>query len=142
MHFDIPLRKRIAIYARVSTSTESQENSLDSQINALEKIIKYNFNWVHIKTYSDVASGKNIKSRHEFIQMINDCFDGKRNGHLIIDQEQAEIVRLIFSLYLNGHSVISIIRELANQGISSPKGNEKWSKRSIETILNNEKYAG
>jgi Site-specific recombinases, DNA invertase Pin homologs len=64
------------------------------------------------------------------------------NGKLIIHEEQAKIVRLIFELYLQGHSIVSIIRELKTQDIKSPTGKDNWSKRSIETILTNEKYAG
>ena len=64
------------------------------------------------------------------------------SGNLIIDDEQAEVVRLIYSLYLDGHSVISIIRELEKRGIKSPMGKDKWAKRAIEVALENEKYIG
>lgn len=49
---------------------------------------------------------------------------------------------MIFDLYMEGHGVISIIRELAKQGIESPHGCERWSNRAIETMLDNEKYMG
>ena len=51
-------------------------------------------------------------------------------------------MRLIFDLYLKGHSVLSIIAELEKRGIKSPTGKDTWSKRSIETLLANEKYVG
>lgn len=63
-------------------------------------------------------------------------------GHLIVDPDQAEVVRLIFDLYLSGHSVLKIIRELQVRGIPSPTGKETWYKRSIETMLTNAKYTG
>ncbi|MBK5242617.1 recombinase family protein [Clostridium sp.] len=72
------------------------------------------------------------------------CFGYKHdeNGELIIDEEQAEVVRMIYDLYLNGLSVILIIRELESRNIKSPQGKDTWSKRAIQTILINEKYAG
>ena len=63
-------------------------------------------------------------------------------GHLIVDPDQAEVVRLIFNLYLSGYSVLKIIRELQARGIPSPTGKETWYKRSIETMLTNAKYTG
>ncbi len=35
-----------------------------------------------------------------------------------------------------------IINELENSSIKSPTGKEKWSKRTIQKILINEKYIG
>jgi DNA invertase Pin-like site-specific DNA recombinase len=63
-------------------------------------------------------------------------------GKLIIDEKQAKNVRWIFDLYLQGHSVVSIIRELKKRRVKSPSGNTVWSKRAIETLLANEKYVG
>jgi len=72
------------------------------------------------------------------------CYGYKKseNGHLAIDEKQAKNVRWIFDLYLHGHSVVSIIRELKKRRIKSPSGNAVWSKRAIETLLANEKYVG
>lgn len=64
------------------------------------------------------------------------------NGHLVIEPEQAAVVRLIFDLYLSGYSIVKIIRELEQRGISSPTGKETWCKRSIDTMLTNSKYTG
>ncbi len=65
-----------------------------------------------------------------------------KDGKLTIVEEEANTVRLIFDLYLKGYSILGIIRELIKQGIKSPTGLEHWSKRTIETILSNEKYTG
>ena len=72
------------------------------------------------------------------------CYGYKHNenGHLVIDEETAKNVKLIYDLYLSGQSVIGIIKELAKRKILSPKGKENWNKRSIEWILSNEKYTG
>ena len=55
---------------------------------------------------------------------------------------QAEVVRLIFSLYLEGKSVLGILSELEKKQIPSPTGKSRWCKRSIDTMLSNEKYVG
>lgn len=72
------------------------------------------------------------------------CYGYKHDedGHLVIDEEKAKNVKLIFDLYLSGQSVVGIIKELAKRKILSPKGKENWNKRSIEWILSNEKYTG
>lgn len=72
------------------------------------------------------------------------CYGYKHNenGHLVIDEEKAKNVKLIYDLYLSGQSVVGIIKELSKRKILSPKGKENWNKRSIEWILSNEKYIG
>jgi len=64
------------------------------------------------------------------------------DGNLIIDHAGAKNVQLIFDLYLQGKSVLGIISELERLGIKSPTEKERWSKRSIDVILSNEKYIG
>lgn len=63
-------------------------------------------------------------------------------GELVIDNGQAQVVRDIFRWYLGGDSVLGIIKKLSEAGMPSPTGKEKWSKRSIEKMLENEKYTG
>ncbi len=72
------------------------------------------------------------------------CYGYKHDeeGHLVIDEEKAKNVKLIFDLYLNGQSVVGIIKELEKQKILSPTGKEKWCKRTIDVMLSNEKYTG
>ena len=54
----------------------------------------------------------------------------------------AKNVQLIFNLYLRGESIVGIISELEKLGIKSPTGKDKWSKRTIDVMLSNEKYIG
>lgn len=72
------------------------------------------------------------------------CYGYKHNedGKLIIDEETAENVKIIFDLYLGGQSVLGIIKELEKRKIPSPTGKEKWCKRTIDVMLSNEKYTG
>lgn len=61
---------------------------------------------------------------------------------LIIDEEQAKVVRAIFDWYLEGLSIVGIIERLKSKGIKSPKGKDSWSKRAIESTLTRRKYTG
>lgn len=72
------------------------------------------------------------------------CYGYKHDedGHLVIDEEKAKNVKLIFDLYLSGQSVIGIIKELEKRKILSPTGKTKWCKRTIDVMLSNEKYTG
>lgn len=62
--------------------------------------------------------------------------------NLIIVLEEAEVVRLIFDLYLQGFSCLRIKRELESRKIKTTTGNEKWYASTIEKMLRNEKYMG
>nr|DAL21382.1 MAG TPA_asm: integrase [Caudoviricetes sp.] len=64
------------------------------------------------------------------------------DGELVIEPAQAQVVRDIYRWYIDGASILGIIKKLAEQGIPSPTGKEKWSKRTVEKLLANEKYIG
>lgn len=64
------------------------------------------------------------------------------DGSLVIEESEAKNVRLIFNLYLRGKSIIGIASELERLEIKSPTGKDKWSKRTIDVMLSNEKYIG
>lgn len=63
------------------------------------------------------------------------------NGEPEIIPEEAEIVKKIFSLYLDGYSVEKIAKHLNETGIPSRTGAE-WKKGTVQGILINEKYVG
>lgn len=64
------------------------------------------------------------------------------NGHLIIDSEQAEIVKRIYREYLEGSSMDKIADGLMADGILTGAGKTKWHTSTINKILRNEKYMG
>jgi len=70
--------------------------------------------------------------------------DGVR---LVVDPQQAAIVRRIFESYAAGHSMKRIAIEMNHEGIPSPqpqKGriSQSWSQASVHYILHNERYRG
>ena len=64
------------------------------------------------------------------------------DGKPEIIQEEAEIVREIFKIFLDGYSIENIGKTLENRKIHTKLGRKIWSKSVIKSILENEKYAG
>ena len=59
-----------------------------------------------------------------------------------IVEEQAEVVRRIYSSFLEGCTVRAIADQLTEEGIPTPAGKSKWRVSTIMSILQNEKYKG
>lgn len=229
--------KHVVIYARVSSNSMEQLESLKAQISGLVGFVSGYNNWKLVDIHIDIASSKKGSARPAFHKMIEECRAGltdivvvknisrlgrdtvevldaintlkeadvhiifrqeeldtltvgssllistieaytqaenetrsanikwgikqrasngslgfyrrkcygyvkDKNGDLVINEEQAAIVRLIFDLYLGGKSILGIVKELKERGIKSPTGKDNWPKRSIEEMLSNEKYIG
>lgn len=64
------------------------------------------------------------------------------NGELIVNPEEAKIVKWIFESYLSGFSLGKIADGLYEMGIKSPTGKDKWNREAIDKLLSNEKYVG
>ena len=64
------------------------------------------------------------------------------DGNPQIVEEEAEMVREIYNLYLSGMSLGDIADKLTARGILTPSGKEKWSISTVRSILSNEKYKG
>ncbi|WP_139314640.1 recombinase family protein, partial [Desulfosporosinus metallidurans] len=65
-----------------------------------------------------------------------------QEGELVIVPEEAEIVRLIFRLYLEGCSFEKIKEHLEKSGIKTVTGKDKWHVSTIAAMISNEKYMG
>ena len=63
-------------------------------------------------------------------------------GNLVIDPEQAEVVKRIYREYLDGYSMDKIAAGLEVDGILTGAGKTKWHTSTINKILRNEKYIG
>ncbi len=64
------------------------------------------------------------------------------NGQLIIDPDEAVVVRRIYREYLEGASLQQIGRGLETDGILTGAGKPKWRAETLQKILKNEKYIG
>ncbi|MCL1863968.1 MAG: recombinase family protein [Defluviitaleaceae bacterium] len=70
--YDLPLR--VTFYARVSTGSDEQANSLQNQIGYYSDFIKSIKAWTFVDGYIDEAlSGTSVTKRESFLQMIADA---------------------------------------------------------------------
>ena len=70
--------KKVCAYARVSTDSEEQQTSYNSQIKYYTDKIKSNPEWEFVGIYADEGiSGTQVKKRTEFMRMIEDALNGK-----------------------------------------------------------------
>lgn len=235
---DVPTKRKVAAYARVSTDSEEQLTSYAAQISYYTEYIKNREDWEFVGVYTDEGiSGCSTKRREGFQRMIEDAlagridliitksvsrfarntvdslttirrlkehnvecyfekesiwtFDGKGellltimssisqeearsisenvtwgqrkrmadgkvslaysrflgydkgpDGKMVINPEQAKIVRMIYAFFLEGMSPHTIAKELTGRGIKTPTGKDNWSAETVRRILTNEKYKG
>ena len=105
--YDIPLR--VTYYARVSSDTDEQLNSLDNQIAYYENFIKKNKAWTFVPVYIDEGlSGISTKKRKHFNEMISDAKDNMFD--LIITKEISRFAR-------NTLDSLQYTRELLSWGV-------------------------
>ena len=64
------------------------------------------------------------------------------NSELIVNPEQAETVRSIYDMFLQGFTYNGIAKALTAKGIKTLGGKDKWSIFTVRSILSNEKYKG
>ncbi|MBQ4623050.1 MAG: recombinase family protein [Clostridia bacterium] len=105
--YDIPLR--VTYYARVSSESDEQLNSLENQIQYYEDMIRKNLPWTFVPGYIDEGlSGISTKKRENFNRMIEDaakgCFD------LVITKEISRFAR-------NTLDSIRFTRQLLDHGV-------------------------
>ncbi|MBQ2968633.1 MAG: recombinase family protein [Clostridia bacterium] len=64
------------------------------------------------------------------------------NGLPEIVPDQAELVRRIYRMFMQGNAPSSIARKLTEEEIPTPGGKTKWQSSTVKSILQNEKYRG
>lgn len=69
-------------------------------------------------------------------------YDHDEDGNLIVNEEEAKIVKLIFFMYLYGFNSTKIAQTLTSLGYKTKIGNTQWSASSIMEILQNERHCG
>ena len=60
----------------------------------------------------------------------------------VINEEQAETVRMIYDLYLNGYGFTKIVNELVRQKRKDSSGLVRWEATKVSRILHNATYKG
>ncbi|WP_050284250.1 recombinase family protein, partial [Streptococcus pneumoniae] len=70
--------KRVAAYCRVSSDSEDQKNSYDSQVRHYKEYISQRSDWELADIYADEGiSGTQVGKRQDFQRLINDCANGE-----------------------------------------------------------------
>ncbi|MGE5417446.1 MAG: recombinase family protein [Acidobacteriota bacterium] len=236
--FDSINKKRVAVYARVSTDDPRQTSSYELQKNHYKDLVSRHPNWNLVEIYADEGiSGTSLQHRDAFIKMIKDCqderidlivtktvarfarnildcigyvrqlaamqppvgvffeteniytlnsnsemllsfmatmaqeeshnkseimnssiemrfrrgifltppllgYDLDEDGNLVVNEKEAETVRLIFFMYLYGYTCAQIADTLTKLGRRTKKNNASWSPGTILHILQNERHCG
>jgi len=96
--------------------------------------ISENVTWGQRKRFAD---GKVSMPYKRFLG-----YEKGEDGTPKIVESEAEIVRLIYQLFMEGRTSSAIAKYLAASGILSPGGKQKWQVATVNSILTNEKYKG
>ena len=126
---------------RVVSVLENLDNSPESLI--LESVIEGMAQYYSANLAREVAKGQKenaLKALHNG----GDAplgYDVAHDKTYIVNEEEAQAVKIIFDRYVQGYSYSKIIDELNNLGYKTKRGN-KFGKNSLHGILNNEKYTG
>ena len=103
-------------------------------------------------TTNRIKNENNIKLKEENKMLKLDLYTSKlfgricygfgrdEKGFVYIKEDEANVVRMIYDMAINGNSLQKIQVELFNRGIKSPSGKDKWTRDVIDKTINNEKY--
>ena len=139
---------RVGIYARVSTNSAEQLQSLTAQVSHLTRVTAANKKWLLVDVYMDIASSKTDSSRKEFSRMLQDCQShdldliftksisrfGRDTVEILDALRQLKLlgVRVIFeqeeldTASIDNSLMISIVESIAQAENESRSHNIKW----------------
>lgn len=102
-------KETVAAYCRVSTNSEDQANSYNTQIAYYTKRISENPDWELVDIYADRGiSGTSMAKRDEFNRMLADCREGKIKRVL---------VKSVSRFARNTTELLQTTRELKDLGV-------------------------
>ena len=96
------------------------------------------------KTSTRVKAGMQIAFQNGVIMGTGNILGYYKvdKNKIVVDEDQAEVVRFIFREYINGKGTTAIARELAQKGIPTSTGVGTWSPSYITRVLRNPFYCG
>ena len=105
-----PKRLRVAAYARVSSDSEDQLNSLSVQVDYYTHLIQENQNWDFAGIYADEGiTGTSTKHREQFNRLMDDCRAG------LIDRV---LVKSASRFARNTADALASVREMKSLGVT------------------------
>lgn len=118
---------KVAAYIRVSTSSESQEESFLNQKEHFEKLILQHDHWELVEIYADKGiSATGIKKREGLQKLIRDCQNAKID--FIITKSISRLAR-------NTKDCLSIVRQLLDLGVNIYFEKENINTQSMDGEL-------
>lgn len=132
--------KNIAVYfekENINTLGDGGEmliTILSSQAQEESRNLSENVHWGYVRQFENGVVYVNHK---KFLGYTKD-----EEGNLIIEPNEAKLVRKIFRLYLEGHSINGIAEILTKEGVQTVTGKTVWHSSVIAKMLMNEKYMG
>lgn len=113
-------KKKVCAYARVSTDSEKQGESLENQIQYYENIISNNSDYEFAGVFADKGITGTTENRPEFQRMLGLARDGKID--LIITKSISRFAR-------NTAIVLETVRQLKDIGVEV-----RFEKENINTL--------
>lgn len=104
----LPVRKRVAAYARVSMEKDAMLHSLAAQVSYYSERIQRNSEWEYAGVFADFGLTGTKEKRPEFQRMLKECREGKID--LILVKSISRFAR-------NTLTLLNTVRELKGLGI-------------------------
>lgn len=121
------------------------EDNLDSELDATKFGL---FSWISEQESQNTS--KRIKTVFEHFKDIGRIYNciapygydyNKEKKNFIINKVEAEVVKKIFKLYLQGNGTGKIAKILQEDGVPTKKGGV-WRSNTIKNLITNEVYTG
>lgn len=93
----------------------------------------------------NVKMGLKMKMKRGELIGFNGCLGydyHPEDKTLTVNEEEAEIVRFIYDMYLQGYGTTTIAKRLTEMGKKNKKGEVSWHTHGVMGIIKNEKYKG
>ena len=113
-------KKKVCAYARVSTGSDEQGESLENQVQYYEHLIQANPNYEYVNVFADRGTTGTMGNRAEFQRMLTLCREGKID--LIITKSISRFAR-------NTAIMLEVVRELKGINVEV-----EFQKENIKTL--------
>lgn len=107
----------------------------------IERIIEWMDEFYSIRLSQEVKRSMAVNAQRGKLQCTASFGYRIKDGALVPEPEEADLVRRIFDSFLAGKGLYPIARELNDLGVRTHRGNE-FENRTVEYILRNPVYTG
>ena len=87
----MPVKKRVAAYARVSLDKEAMLHSIAAQVAYYSELIQQNSEWEYAGVYADEGLTGTKENRPQFQRLLADCRAGKIDMVLVKRSEERRV---------------------------------------------------